>query len=200
MTSDLRVLITEKLTVYRNKRLEFTTEEVGRLRYVTAVDGGLKHFPSVAWFAHPWVRLCRRARHSFIGGERGWRLIMRVEHLQKGGWGMDWYGACAKSTSLRWEVWMRCARRMRVGTGTWSGVGGWPRSYSVCYCIGYGIENMRLDRLWNRLLLWLIFVLFLLHLFPLHRLWKTKYKFMKLDRLWNRVGLYKVMRSFKESP
>ena len=27
------------------------------LRYVTAVDGGQKYFPSVAWFAHPWCRL-----------------------------------------------------------------------------------------------------------------------------------------------
>ena len=40
-------------TVYTNKRLEFATEQVGRLRYVTAVDGGLMRFPSVAWFAHP---------------------------------------------------------------------------------------------------------------------------------------------------
>ena len=61
MTSDLRVLITGKYwqtrrqhAVYPNKRLEFATELVGRLRYVTAVDGGLKRFPSVAWFAHPW--------------------------------------------------------------------------------------------------------------------------------------------------
>ena len=43
-------------TVYRNKRLEFATEQVGKLRYVTAVDGGLKRFSWVAWFAHPWVR------------------------------------------------------------------------------------------------------------------------------------------------
>ena len=57
----LRVLITEKHwqprrqhTVYRNKRLEFATEQVGKLRYVTAMDGGLKPFPWVAWFAHPW--------------------------------------------------------------------------------------------------------------------------------------------------
>ena len=69
-TSDLRVLITEKHwqprrqhTVYRNKRLEFTTEQVRRLRYVTAVDGGLKRFPSVAWFAHPWFI---RLRHGEI--------------------------------------------------------------------------------------------------------------------------------------
>ena len=58
----LRVLITEthwqprrQHTVYRNKRLEFATLQVGKLRYVTAVDGGLKRFPWVAWFAHPWV-------------------------------------------------------------------------------------------------------------------------------------------------
>ena len=59
----LRVLITEKHwqprrqhTVYRNKRLEFATEQVGKLRYVTSVDGGLKRFPWVAWFAHPcWI-------------------------------------------------------------------------------------------------------------------------------------------------
>ena len=57
----LRVLITEKHwqprrqhTVYRNKLLEFATEQVGKLRYVTAVAGGLKRFPWVAWFAHPW--------------------------------------------------------------------------------------------------------------------------------------------------
>ena len=57
----LRVLIIEKHwrprrqhTVYRNKRLEFATEQVGKPRYVTAVDGGLKRFPWVAWFAHPW--------------------------------------------------------------------------------------------------------------------------------------------------
>ena len=55
MTSDLHVLITEKYgqprlqqTVYTNKRLEFATEQVGRLRYVTAVDGELKRYPSVA--------------------------------------------------------------------------------------------------------------------------------------------------------
>ena len=55
----LRVLITEKHwqprrqhTVYRNERLEFATEQVGKLRYVTAVDGGLKRIPWVAWFAH----------------------------------------------------------------------------------------------------------------------------------------------------
>ena len=59
----LRVLITEKHwqprrqhTVYRNKSLEFATEQVGRVRYVTAVDGGLKRFPSAAWFAHPCHR------------------------------------------------------------------------------------------------------------------------------------------------
>ena len=33
------------------------TEQVGRLRYVTAVDGGQKHFTWVAWFAHPWSTL-----------------------------------------------------------------------------------------------------------------------------------------------
>ena len=49
-------------TVYRNKRLEFATEQVGKLRYVTAVDGGLKRFPWVAWFAHPWFRLYFRRR------------------------------------------------------------------------------------------------------------------------------------------
>ena len=41
-------------TVYRNKGFEFTNEQVGRLRYVTAVDGALKRFPSVALFAQPW--------------------------------------------------------------------------------------------------------------------------------------------------
>ena len=46
-------------TVYTNKRLEFATEQVGRLRYVTAVDGRLTRFPSVAWFAHPCSRACR---------------------------------------------------------------------------------------------------------------------------------------------
>ena len=52
MTSDLRVMITEKHwqprrqhTVYTNKRLEFATEQVGRLRYVTAVDGRTEAFP-----------------------------------------------------------------------------------------------------------------------------------------------------------
>ena len=57
----LRILIIEKHrqprrqhTVYKNKRLEFATEQVGKLRYVTAVNGRLKRFPSVAWFAHPW--------------------------------------------------------------------------------------------------------------------------------------------------
>ena len=40
-------------TVYTNKRLEFATEHVGKLRYVTAVEGELKRFPWVAWFAHP---------------------------------------------------------------------------------------------------------------------------------------------------
>ena len=44
-------------TVYTNKRLEFATEGGGRLRFVTAVDGGLKRFPSVAWFAHPWSKV-----------------------------------------------------------------------------------------------------------------------------------------------
>ena len=43
-------------TVYTNKRLEFATEQVGRLRNVTAVDGGLKRFPSVTWFAHQCSR------------------------------------------------------------------------------------------------------------------------------------------------
>ena len=64
MSSDLRVLIAEKHweprrqhTVYRNKRLEFATEQVGRLCFVTAVDGGLKRFPSVAWLAHPWPNI-----------------------------------------------------------------------------------------------------------------------------------------------
>ena len=41
---------------------KFATEQVGRLRYVTTVDGGQKHFPSVAWFAHPWFRLYDRRR------------------------------------------------------------------------------------------------------------------------------------------
>ena len=35
----------------------FATEQVGRLRYVTAVDGGLEEFPSVSWFAHPCYRV-----------------------------------------------------------------------------------------------------------------------------------------------
>ena len=55
----LRVLITEKHwqhAVYRNKGLELATEQLGKLRYVTAVDGRLKRFPWVEWFAHPWVR------------------------------------------------------------------------------------------------------------------------------------------------
>ena len=38
--------------VHTYKRLEckgeFTTEQVGGIRYVTAADGGQKHFPSVA--------------------------------------------------------------------------------------------------------------------------------------------------------
>ena len=48
--SDNREALTAAPTAqrYRDKRLEFTTEQVGRLRYVTAVDGGLKRFPSVA--------------------------------------------------------------------------------------------------------------------------------------------------------
>ena len=69
MTSDLRVLITKKHwqprrqhTMYTNKRLEFTSEQVGRLRYVTPVDGELKRFPSVAWFAHPWCTWSRADR------------------------------------------------------------------------------------------------------------------------------------------
>ena len=62
----LRVLITEKHwqphrqhTVYRNKHLEFATEQVGKFPYVTAVDGGLKRFPWVAWFAHPCPNRCK---------------------------------------------------------------------------------------------------------------------------------------------
>ena len=31
------------------------------------------------------------------GGERGWWLIMYIQHSQGGGWGLDWYGACAYS-------------------------------------------------------------------------------------------------------
>ena len=67
----LRVLIIEKhwqprrqYTLYRNKRLGFATEQVGKLRYVTAVDGGLKRFPWVAWFAHPWSRNYNHLNHS----------------------------------------------------------------------------------------------------------------------------------------
>ena len=72
----LSVLITEKHwqpprqhTVYRNKRLEFATEQVGKLRYVTAVDGGLKRFPWVARFAHPCCRgmfMCRGCEGNVI--------------------------------------------------------------------------------------------------------------------------------------
>ena len=46
----------------RNKRLEFATEQVGKLRYVTAVEGRLKRFPWVAWFAHPWSRPTAKLR------------------------------------------------------------------------------------------------------------------------------------------
>ena len=66
----LRVLITEKHwqsrrqhTVYRNKCLEFATEQAGKLRYVTAVDGELKRFPWVAWFAHPCARVSLQYRN-----------------------------------------------------------------------------------------------------------------------------------------
>ena len=65
----LHVLITEKHwqpcrqhTVYRNKRLEFATEQVGKLRYFTAVEGGLKRIPWVAWFAHPCFRVCSNCK------------------------------------------------------------------------------------------------------------------------------------------
>ena len=46
-----RSYVTEQVhnvPLLRTRGLEFTTEQVGRLRYVTAVDGGLKRFPSVA--------------------------------------------------------------------------------------------------------------------------------------------------------
>ena len=43
-------------TVYRSKRLKFATEQVVKLRYVTALEGRLKRFPWVAWFAHPWFK------------------------------------------------------------------------------------------------------------------------------------------------
>ena len=46
-------------------RTQFATEQGGRLRYVTAVDGGQKHFPSVAWFAYPWSRLYKVWYRSF---------------------------------------------------------------------------------------------------------------------------------------
>ena len=36
---------------------QFATKQVGRVRYVTAVDGGLKRFSLVAWFAHPYSNL-----------------------------------------------------------------------------------------------------------------------------------------------
>ena len=72
----LRVLITEKHwqprrqhTVYRSKRLEFATEQVGKLRYVIAVDGGLKRFSWVAWYTHPCVRLS----HGRLARWRKWR-------------------------------------------------------------------------------------------------------------------------------
>ena len=38
---------------------------------------------------------------SFSGGERGWRLIMCVEHSKRGGWGLDRYGAFAYSIHRR---------------------------------------------------------------------------------------------------
>ena len=69
----LRVLITEKHwqprrqhTVYRNKRLEFAAEQEGKFCYVTAVDGGLKRFPWVAWFAHLWPKPINRYHSKSI--------------------------------------------------------------------------------------------------------------------------------------
>ena len=62
--SDNREALTSAPTAHSdgNKRLEFTTEQVERLRYATAVDGGLKRFPSVAWFAQPWYMLINPER------------------------------------------------------------------------------------------------------------------------------------------
>ena len=61
ITSDLCVLSTEALAgvptahsvhkqefIVQGGSTEFTTEQVGRLHYVTAVDGDLKCFPSVS--------------------------------------------------------------------------------------------------------------------------------------------------------
>ena len=77
----LRVLITEKHwqsrrqhTVYRNKCLEFATEQAGKLRYVTAVDGELKRFPWVAWFAHPCFSYSEAlTKHGRLARWRKWR-------------------------------------------------------------------------------------------------------------------------------
>ena len=68
----LRVPISEKHwqrrrqhTVYRNKSLEFATEQVGKLCYVTTVDGGLKSFPWVAWFEHPCIKSLNGSSNGF---------------------------------------------------------------------------------------------------------------------------------------
>ena len=53
----------------------FSTEQVGRLRYVTAVDGRLKRFPSVAWFAHPWASAFIMWRHYSITYSQSFQAI-----------------------------------------------------------------------------------------------------------------------------
>ena len=66
------------------------------------------------------VRLYRRARrHSFRGGEKGWRLIMRVEHSRRGGWGLDRYGACAYSIHRELAIEQGYARMAHCVTARW---------------------------------------------------------------------------------
>ena len=102
MTPVLRILITEKHwqprrqhTVYRNNRLEFATKQVGKLRYVTAVDGGLKRFPSVAWFAHPCSTTYAQTLHAI----NGLLAVGRVGNLLCGrpSW---WTSNCLKEDHL----------------------------------------------------------------------------------------------------
>ena len=54
----------------------FATDQEGRFRYVTAVDGGLERFPSVAWFAHPWpTQTC----NNIAGGKKFSRVKFHPE-------------------------------------------------------------------------------------------------------------------------
>ena len=141
MTSDLRVLSTEKNcpvrrqhTAYTNKRSqckgEVHSSPLNKLGgFVTSQQwmGDLKRFPSVSWFAHPWFSV---QTHNYYPRFPGFDSRLYPTNYSGNG-----YRISNGSTQLREDNWVLYSRyEMAVGVDRRDGGGGlhatlWPENY-----------------------------------------------------------------------